>query len=157
MSQPQGMARRVQDAKERIDQAVRTVRSAPKSARADPAAAARKVVFGLGVLLLIAAMGTKNSNVALCGVLFAGLAVIADTELLSPGVHEIGTKLFTQRVSLSLVSAALFLFGLSVTWLAVTEKLECTPRLMTATGSTLIALTLLMYLVMWRMLTAVGR
>ena len=130
------------------------VRNAPASAKADPAGAARKAAFGLGVLLLVVAMGTKSSNVALCGVLFAGLAIIGDTGLLSPS--GIPRKVFAQRVSLSLVSAALFLFGLSVTWLAVTGRIECTPNMMKATGSTLIALTLLMCFFVQRMLIAVA-
>lgn len=135
-----------------IDKTVRSVRAAPASANADPAGALRKAAFGLGVLLLVVAMGTKSSNVALCGVLFAGLAIIADTGLLSAG--SIPRKVFAQRVSLSLVSAALFMFGLCVTWLAVTGRIECTPRMMKATGATLIALTLLMCFVGQRMLTA---
>lgn len=137
-----------------IDKTVRSVRAAPASAKADPAGALRKAAFGLGVLLLVVAMGTKSSNVALCGVLFAGLAIIADTGLLSAG--SIPRKVLAQRVSLSLVSAALFMFGMCVTWLAVTGRIECTPRMMQATGATLIALTLLMYIVLWKMLTAVA-
>ena len=146
------MADGVRRLKQAAGSAVTSVKNAPASAKADPAWAARKAAIGLGLLLLVVAMGTKNPNVALCGVLFAGLAIIADTDLLSPGVKEIVPKVFAQRISLSLVSAALFMFGLSVTWLAVTGKLECTPRMMQATGSTLIALTLLMYYVMWRMI-----
>jgi hypothetical protein len=44
------------------------------------------------------------------------------------------------------------MFGLSVTWLAVTGRVECTPSMMKATGSTLIALTLLMCIFMRRSL-----
>jgi hypothetical protein len=130
---------------------LRDVYASVKNAQADPAGLQRKAAFGLGILLLVVAMGTKSSNVALCGVLFAGLAVIADTKMLLPGTHR---KEIAQRVTLSLVSAALFLFGLSVTWLAVTGGIECTPRVMKATGSTLVALTLLMCFVMRHMLFA---
>lgn len=146
----------MRDAKAQLRETVDRARNVPASAKADPAGAARKAVFALGLLLLVVAMGTKSSNVALCGVMFAGLAIIADTDLLSYKVKEITARVFAQRVSLSIVSAAMFMFGLCVTWLAVRGRFECTPRMMTATGSTLIAFTLLMYLVVWKMLTAVA-
>ena len=140
------MAQRQQDRMSQQLDAVRgKVENAGRSALERPVFTARIVGLALGVLLLAVGAGTKSANAALCGVLFAGAALIADAK-----IGAVSGKMFAARVALALVSATLFLFGLSVAWMSV--KLQCTPRLMQATGSTLIALTLVMNLVMRYML-----
>ncbi len=142
------MAQRQQDRMSQQLDAVRgKVENAGRSALERPVFTARVVGLALGVLLLAVGAGTKSANAALCGVLFAGAALIADAK-----IGAVSGKMFAARVALALVSATLFLFGLSVAWMSVTGKLQCTPRMMQATGSTLIALTLVMNLVMRYML-----
>ena len=98
--------------------------------------------FAMGVLMIAIGlfMPSPNWQLALGGLMFAGLACIVDTTTTNSKIS-------------SACAGALFFTGLIIVWLSVADRIPCTPKLLQATGAMLIILTIITSIVFQRYIT----